>query len=141
MSFIVHCAGGFLLLPTTGFFMSSNVGTTLRLSVFYPVPWIHLCHLSENKINIWVHYLHWSFLSLLFAKSGYTLKPFLSSLWVFWKVIKKTMPVLILALLCTLHCVFLQVGTHTTPLGFLGPFPTSYEIFDVGNPFSIFTFL
>ena len=82
LSFIVHLflpmppissnnnflAAGFLLLSTTGFFKSLNVATTLRLSVFYPVPWIHLCHQSQNEIHIWVNYLQWIYLSLLFAE-------------------------------------------------------------------------
>ena len=62
-------AGSFLLLSRTGFFKSSYMGTTLRWSVFfYPVPWINLYYLSQNEIHVWVHYLHWIYLSLLFAE-------------------------------------------------------------------------
>ena len=34
----------------------------------YPVPRLHLCRLNQNEIHIWLHYLHWIYLSLLFAK-------------------------------------------------------------------------
>ena len=84
---------------------------------FYPVPWIHLCRLIQNEFHIWVHYLHWIYLSLLFAEIWIYFEPIpflilaVRGYWK-WKKKKKTMPVLILALLFTLYCVLLQLGTQ-----------------------------
>ena len=95
--------------------------------ILYPAPWIHLCHLIQSEVHIWVHYLRWIYLSLLFVEICIYFKTIPFFLLVFLKM-KKTNACFNLGLV--IHFVLrafavrhTAIVTTATAFSFFGSFP------------------
>ena len=103
-------AGGFPFAFSNRFFQVFECGDHIMFEYLFTLShgYIYVTWFKMKFINDCIIYIDFIFPSPL-PKSRYTLKPFLSSFWGFWKL-KKPIPVLILALSYTLYCVLFQFG-------------------------------